>query len=259
MSEHHIGDIRYHTFSIFDNFRVNHAMITRHGGVSPIPWATLNLAMTVGDDKGRVEENLKRVSEAFKINQPSLFEVWQVHGNRVVSTQTPRNLKRPHQKADAIITNQPGLTLLMRFADCVPILLYDPVNRAIGIVHAGWKGTVNQIVVNSITKMNELYGSCPNEMIAGIGPSIAAHHYEVGFEVIHEVRRELGHEASDYLISSNGKTYFDLWRANRKYMEGIGVHQIEVSGICTACNTQDWFSHRGENGRSGRFGVYISL
>jgi YfiH family protein len=259
MPEHQIGNIKYHTFTLFDNFGIKHAMISRHGGVSQIPWNTLNLATTVGDDKNSVGENINRVYKAFKIERGNIFDVWQVHSDRVVHTQSPRKADESHQRADAIVTNQHGLTLLMRFADCVPILLYDPKHKVIGIVHAGWKGTILKIVSNTVRAMNDIYGSSPNDLISGIGPSIAAHHYEVGPDVIRQASCLLGNEASECLISFNGSTHFDLWKANQKILESIGVNQIEVSGICTACNTHDWFSHRAENGRSGRFGVFITL
>jgi polyphenol oxidase len=259
MPEHQIGNFKYNTFELFDDYGVNHAMITRHGGVSPTPWDTLNLATTVGDKKDNVVENINRVVDTFKIDRENIYDVWQVHSDRVVCINSPREPTEPYQKADAIITDRNGITLLMRFADCVPILLYDPKKKVIGIVHSGWKGTIRKIIINSIFTMRDLYGSSPNDIIAGIGPSIAAHHYEVGPDVIDAVRDSLGHDASELLISKNNSTYFDLWRANQILLESTGVRRIEVSGICTACTTKDWYSHRAEKGISGRFGVYICL
>lgn len=259
MPEHQKGDIKFYTFSIFDDYGVHHAMITRHGGVSPKPWASLNLSTTVGDDVHYVAENINRVYKTFQIDRLKVYDVWQVHSDRVISTKSPRKANEPHQKADAIISDQKGLTLFMRFADCVPILLFDPYKEVIGIAHAGWKGTVTKIIENTIDAMFRSYGCIANDLIAGIGPSIAAHHYQIGPEVIREVKQEFDINAAGFLISENGKTYFDLWKANQKLLENKGVQQIEVSNLCTACNTTDWFSHRGENGRTGRFGVYISL
>jgi polyphenol oxidase len=259
MPEHQNGNIQYHTFASFDEVGVKHALITRHGGVSPKPWDTLNLATTVGDDRDNVLNNVSRITDAFKIDRESLFDVWQVHSDRVICTRLPRKQHELHQKADAILTDRPGLTLLMRFADCVPILLYDPRKKVIGIVHAGWKGTVSKIVVNAVQMMGTFYGTNPKDLLAGIGPSIAVHHYEVGPDVITAAKESLGNEIIEYILSKNGSTYFDLWQANTGLLQNAGVRQIELSGICTACVTRDWFSHRGENGKSGRFGVLISL
>jgi hypothetical protein len=259
MIDHHIGEIKYHTFASFDDYGLHHAMIARHGGVSSMPWDTLNLGSTVGDPLAHVNENINRVCDSFNIDRENIYDVWQVHSDRVVCTNMPRKQNIPHQKADAIITNQQGLTLMMRFADCVPILLFDTQKKVIGIAHAGWKGTIQKIVIKTVQAMIEIYRSNPGDIIAGIGPSIACHHYEVGKEVVQEVRKAISDKPEEFLISKNGSTFFDLWGANQKFLESTGIHQIENIGICTACNIKDWFSHRGEKGRSGRFGVFIRL
>jgi YfiH family protein len=147
----------------------------------------------------------------------------------------------------------------MRFADCVPILLYDPENSVVGIVHAGWQGTVKKIVQATVQKMVENYGSEPVEIRAVIGPSISAHHYEVGPEVVHQVHDAFGKTAEHLLPSQNGSPHFDLWRANQHLLEQAGVEKIEISGLCTACLPDDWYSHRGEAGKTGRFGALIAL
>lgn len=254
-----VSNLKFYTFNIFDEFGLDHAMITRHGGVSPKPWATLNLGATVGDSLEHVKENMNRVLETFHIDRGDLFDVWQVHGDRVVQTYTSRKVNEPHQKADAILTNKKGLALFMRFADCVPILLFDPVMNVVGITHAGWKGTIRKIIVKTVLSMKKYYGSEPKNILAGIGPSIAAHHYEVGSNVQREVLTTLENYASKILLSKNGSTYFDLWKANQLLLEEVGISKIEKLGMCTACRTEDWYSHRAESGKSGRFGVFIRL
>lgn len=256
--------IRYFTFDSFPNRNLVHALVGRQGGVSPAPWASLNVGGTVGDDPRNVGENRRRTFALFGLPLESMFDVWQVHGCDVVSTRTPRPPQQPHQQADAILTDQPGVTLFMRFADCVPILLFDPRRRVVGLVHAGWKGTVQKIAAQAVRRMQEQYRVNPADILAGIGPSIACHHYTIGPEVAEQVRRAFGAEASEILSTYNSDQVetgvkLDLWRANQLVLQNAGVCQIELAGICTACNQEDWYSHRGEAGRTGRFGALIAL
>jgi YfiH family protein len=213
----------------------------------------------VGDDKQRVRENRRRALAALARDPEAVYDVWQVHSADVIVADSPRLPETPPLQADAILTAQPGLTLLMRFADCVPILLYDPVRSAAGIVHAGWLGTVRAAVRAAVETMQAAFGSRPADVLAAIGPSIGPDHYEVGADVIHAVRNSFGADASALLPMRDGRTYFDLWAANRLLLEGAGVKYIEVSGLCTACHVDDWFSHRAEKGRTGRFGAMIAL
>jgi hypothetical protein len=155
------------------------------------------------------------------------------------------------------------VTLFMSFADCVPILLYDPLRKVVGLAHAGWQGTVNQVAARAVEAMRDCYGSSPADIWTGIGPSIGLHHYEVGPEVVEQVQRSFGADAAGLLQSFNGGgrsgVNFDLWGANRLALERAGVRHIEVSGLCTACHLEDWFSHRAEKGTTGRFGALIAL
>jgi polyphenol oxidase len=137
--------------------------------------------------------------------------------------------------------------------------LYDPVRQVAGIVHAGWLGTVRRVTGAAVRAMSERYGCKAQDIRAGIGPSIAAHHYPVGEEVAQQVRQAFGMDAAGLLPSSNGAVQFDLWAANRLILEQSGVQQVEVAGLCTACHLEDWYSHRAENGKTGRFGVLVAL
>ena len=256
--------VRYYTFDLLDDCGLPHACFTRHGGVSPQPWASLNVGGTVGDDAGRVLENRQRAFRAVGRSLDSLYDVWQVHGTQVVFAEAPRPPQVPHLRADVILTDRPGLTLFMRFADCVPIFLYDPVHKVVGLAHAGWQGTVSRVAANAVQAAQTRYGSKPADILACIGPSIGPHHYEVGPEVIDQVQAAFGQDATGLLHSPHGekggyRVQFDLWSANRLVLEGAGVRQIEVSEICTACHVTDWFSHRGEAGHTGRFGALIAL
>jgi YfiH family protein len=251
--------LRYLQFESLSRPEIVHAIFTRQGGVSPAPWLSLNVGGTVGDRQERVAENRRRAFEALDLDPGSLYDVWQVHGKRVVCTASPRPAHIPHEKADAILTSTPGITLFMRFADCVPILLFDPIQRAVGLVHAGWKGTVLGTVIEAVKAMQSCYGTDPENILAAIGPSIGPQHYQVGGEVIAQVKKRFadGHRA--LLIPENGRINLDLWSANRILLEKSGVNQIEEARICTACSLDEWYSHRAESGRTGRFGALIAL
>jgi len=227
----------YYQFKSLLQHDLIHGVFTRHGGVSPDPWHSLNLGSTVGDAPDKVAENRQRLFSALDRPGSSIFDVWQVHSANVVVADGPRN-DRPHTKGDIILTDDPGVTLLMRFADCVPILLYDPRRRAIGIAHAGWLGTVRRAAEFAVQAMVQTFKSDPADILAGAS---------------------FGRDASRHLDHRNGKTYLDLWSANRALLQEQGVVQIEVAQICTACHINDWYSHRSEGGKTGRFGAAIAL
>jgi len=262
---HEPGSINYYTFDSFDPKGLTHAIFTRRGGVSPDPWSSLNVGGLRGDDPARVLENKTRCFQVLGRKIESAYEVYQVHSADVVCVKAPRPDNVSHIKADAILTDQPGVSLFMRFADCVPILLYDPFRHVIGVAHAGWLGTVRGIIKASVTTMHSVYQSNPENILAAIGPSIGPHHYEVGRDVISRVQETFGNDSSYLLkrahpLSSQSDThFFDLWTANRLLLEQSGVKQIEEADLCTACHPEDWYSHRGEHGQTGRFGVLIAL
>jgi polyphenol oxidase len=253
------GNIRYYTFESFNECGICHAIFTRHGGVSVEPWKSLNLGGTVGDDPDNVIENRERIFGAINRDTKTAFDVWQVHSTEVVCTDLPRPPSSPHSRADAILTQRTDVTLFMRFADCVPIMLVDPIRHVVGLVHAGWMGTVGQIVVNTIKAMHNKYGTNTADILAGIGPSICVEHYPVGKDVIDQVKQSFGDAVKLVIEDLSGQQHFNLWEANRLLLERVGVKNIEISAICTAHNTEDWYSHRAEKGRTGRFGALIAL
>lgn len=256
MPFHHQNNLRYFQFN---NLQTRHAVFTRHGGLSPIPWNSLNVGGTVGDDPKRVRANRNLSLEALGCSPDSVFDVWQVHGADVACATSPRPDSEAVRQADIILTDKPELTLYMRFADCVPILVHDPRKGAVGVSHAGWKGTLRDVAAETVNAMVRQYGSSPADIVAGIGPSIGPDHYEVGSDVIQQVQEKFKDESDLFLKSYNGKIHFDLWKANEFLLERAGVGNIEVAEICTACHTDDWFSHRAEKGHTGRFGALITL
>jgi YfiH family protein len=258
MSFQSSGGLRYFQFESFDK-SLSQAVFTRQGGISPEPWASLNLGGTVGDDPQRVSENRRRLLAALGRDPGTVYDVWQVHGVEVALAQAPRSPGSPHLQADIILTDQPGLILMMRFADCVPIFLHDPIHRAIGIVHAGWLGTVRGAASAAVQAMQAQFGTDPANLVAGIGPSIGPDHYEVGNDVTMQVRQAFGTDAPGLISMQNGRTHLNLWAANRLLLERAGVRNVEIAGLCTVCHNDDWFSHRAEHGRTGRFGAVIAL
>lgn len=236
-----------------------HGFFTRKGGVSKAPWSSLNLSESGGDSRENVIENRARIFSAIQRPVESLYDVWQVHSTEVVFAEGPRALETNHVKADVILTNNPDVTLLMRFADCVPILLYDSHKKVVGIVHAGWQGTINNIAGIAIKKMADHYGSKPQDIVTGIGPSIGPDHYQVGTDV-YEKAKFVFHEVHDDVFSfEKSSIYFNLWNANAYLLRSGGVIQIYQSNMCTGCDTENWFSHRLENGKTGRFAAVIGL
>lgn len=251
--------LRLFTFRSLAGCGVAQAVFTRRGGVSQTPWASLNVGSTVGDHPAHVLENRHRAFHSMGRAPDSLYDVWQVHGREVVCVDKPRPADAPHIKADTILTDRRDVTLFMRFADCVPILLADPVRRVVGLVHAGWQGTVKRAAQAAVEAMQTRYGSNPADIRACIGPSIGPDHYEIGPDVAAQVRTSFNGQAERLLLKHNGRVHLDLWTANRLTLQEAGVLQIEVSEICTACHTEDWYSHRREHGRTGRFGVLLAL
>ena len=251
--------LKYFYFENLEGHGVVQGIFTRHGGVSPTPWSSLNLGGTIGDTRENVIENRRRIFELMGREVESIFDVWQVHGVDVICTDQPRPLDGLHAKADAILTNNPEITLFMRFADCVPVFLMDPVKKVVGLVHAGWQGTVQRICEKTVRTMQEVYGSKPLDILAGIGPSIGPESYEVGEDVLLRVQEGFGDDELRLIKRYNGCAYLDLWESNRLTLESVGVRQIELAKICTVQNNDDWYSHRKEKGKTGRFGALLAL
>ncbi len=236
-----------------------HGIFTRIGGTSGVPWHSLNVGSTVGDSPAAVERNKAIIEETLNLEQGSTCTVWQVHGHDTVVMNQPTSNGKQLIKADGMVTDKPGLSLVMRFADCVPVLFYDPVARVVGMAHAGWRGTVAGAGPSVANAMVATFGCRVEDIQAGIGPSIGPDHYRVGQDVVAMV--EAAFPGSSGLIRHDfdGAVYLDLWEANRKALLEVGVIQIEVARICTASNTDEFFSHRAEDGKTGRFGAVIGL
>lgn len=253
-------DMVYYQFDSWVGLK--HGLFTRLGGVSQAPWASLNVGGTVGDNKEAVRKNHELMYRALDANEARACTVWMVHGHDVIVVDEPVQDEDRHwlAKADSMITHRKDTPLVMRYADCTPIMYYDRVKRVIGIAHAGWRGTVQGIASRTVRTMVETYGCELADIECGIGPAIGPKQYQVGEEVVEAV--EAYFNTTEGLIRrdlSDGTAYLDLWRANQMDLECAGIEKIQVAGICTADNTHEFFSHRAENGQTGRFGAIISL
>ncbi len=258
MPFHEKNGIRYFSFDSFPG-SVSQAVFSRRGGISHAPWNSLNVGELVGDNLAHVKENRVRSFNALGRNPASIFDVLLVHSTDIICADSPRGINLPPIQADAILTDNPKVTLYMRFADCVPLLFHDPKKGVVGIAHAGWMGTLRGMAKAMVEKMQSKYGCKPENITAGIGPSIGVDHYEVGPDVSLKVKGTFGEESDRLLDARDGRVHLDLWTANTIQLQKAGVEKIEVSGICTACHLDDWFSHRAEKGKTGRFGSLIGL
>lgn len=250
------GALGYITFEAFPADRLTHAVFGRNGGVSPPPYHSLNMSVSAGDRIENVRENRRRALRAVGLPPAAMATVWQVHGTRTVAVNA--QTCDPSTKGDALITATSGVVLFMNFADCVPILLYDPVQHVAGIAHAGWKGTIRRIAQTIVREMERKFGCRPADILAAIGPSISPDRYPVGANVATAVKRAFP-DRDDLLPVYNGTSHFDLWAANMNTLLQCGVKSIELSGLCTAGHTDQFYSHRAEAGITGRFGAVIAL
>lgn len=256
MIEKQSQNLHYFQFESFSRPDLFQGVFSRKGGLSPEPWQSLNLGGTVGDDPQNVKNNLARLLDVSGFGLEQLVQVRQVHSAKVVEALRPVDAI---EEGDAITTNRRGLLLLMRFADCVPILFFDPENSAIAIAHAGWKGTLKGVAAEVVRTMKSIYGTKPALLRVGIGPSIGPDHYQVGSDVIFEVERTFPNKYQQVLSEAPDGVKLDLWKSNEIHLRKMGVEQIETAGICTGCDTSLWYSHRAEKGKTGRFAAVIGL
>lgn len=252
---------------------VVHAVFTRKGGESAQPFASLNLSISVGDDPAVVRRNQGRVAQVMGL---PLVSARPVHGARVIEVRSDwaASAEALQERvrlleADAMMTDAPGIALFWAYADCVPVVLYDPRHHAVALVHAGWRGSAGAIAARAVMAMSERFGTCPVDLLAGIAPSIHTCCYEVSDEVVARFRTDpLAWETARFEERiENGqdglreRLYLDLWETNRRQLIAAGLDptRIEVAGICTGCRTDLFYSHRVERGGTGRFGVAIGL
>ena len=223
---------------------VPHGFTTRDGGISRAPWDALNLGGAVGDDPAAVGENWARLERETGLR---FARVRQVHGARALRAAAPT---APVEEADAVVSVTPGVAACVSVADCVPVLLADPVGGAVAAIHAGWRGTAARAAAEGVRALVR-EGAEPGRLVAAVGPSIGPCCYEVSPELADRFGREIGPEA---VAPGGGGRHLDLWRANVRVLldAGLAAERIEVVGRCTACERELFFSHRRDAGRTGR-------
>lgn len=261
--------VTYLSFPILeDTGLVSHAFSTRLGGVSKGDFATMNFSFTRGDDREDVLENYRRMAAALGVNRERMVLTWQTHTTNVRCVTEADEGKgvvrdRDYRDVDGLITDIPGITLVTFFADCVPLYFLDPVHRAIGLSHSGWRGTVKKMGQVTVGAMKEAFGTRPEDIIACIGPSICGDCYEVGEEVANEFADAFHEKYHDGILlkKQNGKYQLDLWKANEIVLKEAGIRSgnLAVTNICTYCNPQLLFSHRRTAERRGNLCAFLSL
>ena len=250
---------------------VRHCFSTRLGGVSEGHYSSMNLSFTRGDREEAVRENYHRIASYLQVPDERFVLTYQTHTDnirRVTEADAGKGLtcSRDYTDVDGLITNVPGIALGVFWADCVPILLLDPVHRAIGAVHSGWRGTVQRIGAKALEAMGAAYGTRPQDVLAVIGPSICQDCYEVSEDVAGRFRTAFPEERKILLdkglnAAGEHKYQLNLWEANREMLltAGLRTENISLTDICTCCNPALLFSHRAMGEKRGNNGAFIAL
>ena len=246
---------------------ITHAFTTRMGGVSTGDCTSMNLSFTRGDDEAAVRENYRRIAAALGTDAKQFVCSDQTHTTnvgRVTKADAGKGVVIPkdYTDVDGLITNEPGIVLSTFYADCVPLYFVDPVHRAIGLSHSGWRGTVNKMGQVTIEAMKREFGSKPEELYCAIGPSICQDCYEISRDVAEEFMKAFPEHVNDILLQkSEEKFQLDLWKANEIVMLESGVlpEHLAVTNICTCCNPTELFSHRASKGKRGNLAAFLMI
>ncbi len=246
---------------------VEHCFTGRTGGVSKGIFSSLNLSFSRGDEREAVTENFRRLAKALRTDMSKFVFTDQTHTTHVrvvTEADAGKGLTKEldYHDVDGLITDVPGLVLSTFYADCVPLYFVDPVHRAIGLSHSGWKGTVGRMGAVTVEAMQREYGTAPEDLYCAIGPSICMDCYEVSEDVADAFRQEFAGKEKDILFDKgNGKYQLDLWKANEIVLTEAGVRpgRLAVTDICTCCNPDLLFSHRASGGRRGNVGAFLYL
>ncbi len=246
---------------------MEHGVTTRAGGASKGIFSELNLSYTRGDDKAAVDENFHRTAISLHAGVEDFVLTDQTHTVNVRAVTRADCGKgilrdRDYQEIDGLITNEPGVVLSAFFADCVPLFFADPVHRAVGVSHSGWRGTVARMGRETVRAMQEAYGSVPGEMYCAVGPSICQSCYEVSEDVAGQFLEQFPQAGSKLCEPKGaGKYQLSLWKANELVLLEAGIRRehLAVTNICTCCNPKLLFSHRASHGKRGNFGAFIKI
>ena len=268
MTLNNFDTVPYLTYNSFSEINfINHAFSTRLGGVSEGEFTSMNMAFNRGDNPESVTENYKRICKSAGFDFDSLTASAQDH-NTFVRAVTSENKgvgiykSRDLQSVDALVTNEKGVTLVTYYADCTPLFFVDTRQKAIGLAHAGWRGTVGRIGEKVVNKMTEFYGTNPADIVAAIGPAISVCCYEVDKPCADNFYALKDLDSSHFVFpKDNGKYMIDLLETNRQILVAAGVknENITVSDVCTNCNSELLWSHRATNGKRGTMSAFMCI
>ena len=248
-------------YLVSENISAPHCFTTRSGGVSTGHLESLNLSVSRGDDPANVAENFRRLGSVLGFSPEDVVKPYQIHSDIVLQVGRQHRgmgLLAPSPiEADALITNEPGVALVVSTADCTPILLHDPITGAIGAVHAGWRGTAKGIVAKTVDTMVQNFGCKPENIRAAIGPNIGFCCFETDGDVPAAMIDAFGPEAKDSIRQKGEKYYVDLKELNARWLRRRGITHIAISNECTCCNPHRFWSHRATGGIRGSQGAII--
>ncbi len=263
------GEVPYLSFPLLEESGiVAHGFSTRLGGVSEGRFATMNFTFFHGDSQEHVMENYRRMGKALGVDETRMVLSYQTHTTnvrKVTEEDAGKGVvrERDYRDVDGLITDVPGITLVTFYADCVPLYFVDPVHRAIGLSHSGWRGTAARMGRATLASMKEAYGTDPGDVLCCIGPSICQDCFEVGGEVAEAFEQEFDERywPELYYRKDNGKYQLDLWKANEIILREAGVRpeHIQVTNICTRCNPDYLFSHRIMGSERGNLAAFLCL
>lgn len=243
------------------NISTPHCFTTRLGGVSTGTQSSLNLAIGRGDSKENVEANLRILADALEFDPEKMVMTRQIHSDivRVVTAEDCKGFfHKDYPECDGLVTNVPGLTLLVFTADCTPLLFHDPVTGAVGAAHAGWRGTAQAIGAKTVQAMVDAFGCDVKNIHAAIGPNIGQCHFETNADVPQAMVAAFGPEVETYIQKKGEKFHLDLKAINAMVLRRVGVRNIEVSDSCTYCQHDRFWSHRFTQGERGSQGAVIT-
>lgn len=263
------GPVVYLSFPLLEKTGlVKHGFSTRMGGVSRGMYSSMNLSFNRGDAVENVRENYRRMAEAFGTRTENMVLSQQTHTTNIRVVTAKDRGKGIHRESDytdidGLVTNEPDVMLVTSYADCVPIYLVDVKQKAIGLCHSGWRGTVGKISQKMLQIMKQQYRTEPADVVAAIGPSICRNCYEVSEDVIEAFLAVTDADSLTQIADKkdNGRYQLDLWKANELWLSEAGVLQenIQITDICTCCNSKLLFSHRASQGKRGNLAAFLQL
>lgn len=260
--------VPYISFKTLEQYQwLNHGFSTRYGGVSEGHLASMNLGMGRGDMEENVIKNHEIIADAIGFSAKDIVKGHQTHTTNIrIATKADcgKGLYFPQEytDVDGLVTNEPGIVLATYYADCVPLYIVDTKNRAIGLSHSGWRGTVGKMGKVTIEVMHKTYGTEPKDVVVCIGPSICQKCYEISEDVAKEFMNAFPDNICDILINKgNGKYQLNLWKCNQLVFQeaGVDILNIHTTDICTCCNPDTLFTHRGHHGKRGNLAAFLSI